>query len=154
MTEQEYKEQIYAKVKTVETKDDLVNLIDEITSYKHDYGTIVYGCMAAMKAAFRVVDNGPQGGITGFQAGCLGWECIHEFMAIDSPARLVDYNHMLYPQYQDNFEKTITSDTWDHLQKKAKEELASGKAEGAHPDVVGHWKTIAEGRIPFGYSIK
>lgn len=151
MTELEYKEMIYKKASEVENKDDLNKLLDEITSHGHDYGSIVYGCMAAMKAAFKVVNNGSQGGITGFQAGCLGWECVHEFMMIKAPCKILDYGNMLYPQYKDKFEKTITQETWNGLQKKAEEKLK--EIEHVSSKVVTHWQSVKNGKVPFGYSV-
>jgi hypothetical protein len=141
---------IYKKAETVKTEPDLLAFLKEIKEYNHDYGTIVYGCMAAMKAAFKVVNNSPNGGITGFQAGCLGWECIHEFMSVKAPAKILQYDNMLYPQYQDKFEKVISRETWEDLQKKAKEHL---NKDSGHPDVVKHWRTIVDGHVPFGYSV-
>lgn len=151
MTEREYKEHIYAKAKEVKTQKDLGKLIDEIGSYNHDYGTIVYGCMAAMKAAFNVVNNSPNGGITGFQAGCLGWECVREFMMVDGPLRLIDYSNMLYPQYADSFQSTITRECWAKVQEKAGERLKV--QPHANPTVVAHWQSIVDGKIPFGMTV-
>lgn len=151
MTEFEYRDQIYKKAADVKTKDDLDAVLTEIRTHAHDYSTIVYGCAAAMKAAFNYINRSDAGGITGFQAGCLGWEIIKEFMFIKGPARLVDYENMLYPQYQRKFSKTITPDTWEHLQKKAKELI--GEERNVHPDVLAHWKSIAAGDIPFGYAL-
>lgn len=105
MTEQEYKEFIYKKAEEINSEEALLDLIKEIKEFNHDYGTIIYGCMAAMIAAFKVINNGPRGGITGFQAGFLGWECVHKFMMINGPCRIIDYNNMLFPQYADEFEK-------------------------------------------------
>lgn len=152
MTELEYKELIYKKASAVRNQKDLSALIREITSYDHDYGTIVYGCMAAMEAAFNVVNRSPQGGITGFQASCLGWECIRKFMSIEPPCRLQDFNNLLYPQYADRFEKTISDEIWKDIQAKAQEKLDKEKRH-AHPDVVAHWKKIVAGEIPFGFQI-
>lgn len=151
MTEQEYKEMIYKKASQVKTKEELNALLDEITEYKHDYGTIIYGIMAAMKASFRVVNESPNGGITGFQAGCLGWECVHEFMMIGSPARILDYNNLLFPQYKSKFDKVISQETWDNLVSKAKTNLIENKT--AHPNVIAHWKSCADGILPFGFTI-
>jgi hypothetical protein len=154
MTEAEYKKMIYESADKVKTKDDLLALIAKIESYPHDYGTIVYGLMAAMKGAFRVVDRGPQGGITGFQAGCIGWECIREFIMLTGggPLRLVDYGNMLYPQYKDSFEKTLTPEAWEKLKEMAAERLLEETA--AHPEVKRHWQNIVGGNIPFGYVLR
>lgn len=44
-----------------------------ITGYEHDYGTICHAVHAAMMAAFSSVNKSPTGGISGFQASCVGW---------------------------------------------------------------------------------
>jgi len=155
MTESEYRTLINEKAKKVESMDQLKTLIEEIEAYEHDYGTIVVGCFAAMLGAFNVVNRGPSGGITGFQAGCLGWEAIKEFMSLtkDAPVRLVDFANMLYPQYADKFDRSISKETWKYLQEKAVENLAK-ENQSAHPNVVNHWKSISMGNVPFGYSVK
>jgi hypothetical protein len=152
MTEFEYKEMIYKKAGEVRSQKDLAKLLKEVLDYQHDYGTIVYGCMAAMKAAFSVVNRSPQGGITGFQASCLGWECIQEFMSVKPPCRILDYNNLLYPQYASKFEKVISQDAWNDLRKKAEEKLKD-KNELVHPSVVKHWQSIAAGQLPFGFRV-
>lgn len=153
VTELEYKEFIYKRAETVRNQKDLSALIREITSYNHHYGTIIYGCMGAMKAAFNVVNRSPQGGISGWQAGYLGWECVMEFMSIKPPCRLQDFNNLLYPQYADSFEKTISMATWKDLQAKAAKNLENER-KYASPNVMAHWKNIVAGEIPFGFQIK
>lgn len=152
MKELEYKEQIYKKADDVKTEADLVKLLRDITQFHHDYGTIVYGSMAAMKAAFNVVNNGPQGGITGFQAGCLGWECVHEFMMIKPPCKIVDYSNMLYPQYAAKFNRTISKSVWGHLQKEAARLLTESDIASSH--CQNHWKSIVAGEVPFGFEVE
>ena len=89
MTEKEYREYIFKMVDRVETKEDLIKLITHIETFPHDYGSIVVGIAAAMKATFRVVDRGEGGGITGAQAGFIAHEMISEFMCIQPPYRIV-----------------------------------------------------------------
>ena len=154
MRELQYRDEIYKKAQEVKNIDDLTKFIYEIAKHKNDYSTVVYACSAAMFAAFNVVNRGPNGGVTGFQAGCIGWECIGKFMMIEenAPCRLINYNEMLYPQYSANFEKTITVKTWDYLQNNAAKKIISDK--NAHQDVISHWHKIASGVIPFGYKLK
>lgn len=59
---------------------------------------------------------------------------------------------MLYPQYYDKFQKTLSSKTWEWLQQKAKENLESRGI--VHPDVKKHWEEIVEGIVPFGYIVE
>lgn len=141
------------KVGDVKTEADLLSIIKEISDFNHDYGTIVIGCFAAMKAAFKVVNNSPQGGITGFQAGCLGWECIKEFFGINGPARLLEMENLLYPQYDYKFDKTVSTEVWTSIQEKARKNI-SDNSKGASEKVVARWKSIADGQLPNGFVIK
>ena len=154
MTEQEYRDFIYKKAEEVKSEDELLNLIKEIKEYPHDYGTIVYGCMAAALASVKVINKGPRGGITGFQASCIGWECVKKFMSVtpESPLKLIQYHNMLYPQYESSFDKTIDLRTWTYISEKAKEMLTKDK--GFHPNVQVHLESIARGKVPFGYTLK
>jgi len=152
MTEKEYKEMIIAQSDNVKTKEDLLNLLDKIMEYKHDYGTIVMGCFGAMNGAFNVINNSSSGGITGFQASCLSYELFQKFSSIKPPYKILDFNSMLYPQYEDRFQKKISKETFEYLQNKAKEFLNDDHSL-THTDVIAHWKKIAEGEIPFGWSI-
>jgi hypothetical protein len=150
MTEHEYRDMVYKKAADVRTKDDLDALLKEITEYGHDYGSIVYGCMAAMKGTFNYVNRADCGGITGFQAGCIGWECVKEFLSIQGAAKLIDYDNLLYPQYAEKFDKTISEDIWKDIQEKAKKNLLG---DHASPSVKAHWESIVRGQIPFGYRV-
>lgn len=93
-------------------------------------------------------------GITGFQAGFVMWDFIRDWQYSHNVAglKLVDYDNMLYPQYHYKFEKTISPDIWKALQEEAKKNLDN--KEHAHPDVIAHWQSIADGNVPFGYSVK
>jgi len=152
LTEKEYKEQVYELADKVKTSEDLRGLLADISTYNHDYGTIVYGCAAAMRGAFNVINKGASGGITGFQAGCLGWQLVEDYMSIKAPARILDFKNMLYPQYEAEFQKTISKDAWELLQKKDKKQIE--ETERVHPDVLAHWNSIVEGNIPFGWTLK
>lgn len=152
-----YKKEMMERASKIKTADELAAFVKEISAFNHDYNTIVAGCMAAMKAAFCVVNASPNGGITGFQAGCLGWECVREFMYINGPARLLDFDHLLFPTYESYFDKTINTETWQWLREKAKKNLEEKTPEGhpqPHPDVVSHWKSVVAGNLPFGFTIK
>jgi hypothetical protein len=67
--------------------------------------------------------------------------------------RLVDFDDMLFPQYDYKFEKTIKKYTWELLQKQAKENL-NGDMRYVSPSVIEHWQSIANGIVPFGYSVE
>jgi hypothetical protein len=144
------------EARQVKTPEQLAAFVKKLTTeYRHDYGTICHAVHAAMKAALRVVDAAPQGGITGFQASCIGWMLIDDmFMcAADAPKALVQYENMLYPQYADSF-GSISSDTWKWLQDAAKKKLAEIETNSAHPNIVAHWKSVAGGNVPFGFRVR
>jgi hypothetical protein len=137
------------------TLDKLPAFLKKLTEgYGHDYGTICHAIASAAIAAAWAVERSPEGGITGFQAGAIMWQFITHWMSEyeDKPVRLVNYENMLYPQYEDKFSKTISPDTWEWLQAEAKKRLAD--VSGAHGAVSNHWKSIANGNVPFGYEVK
>lgn len=123
--------------------------------YEHDYGTVCHAIAAigigALWAANR--DEGARGGITGFQAGCIGWEVVTRWMPDcdpNEPVRLVLWKNMLYPQYEDKFQKRISEETWKWLQKRAGELLSE---RGGSEAVRAHWERIVAGNVPFGYRV-
>ena len=106
-----------------------------------------------MIATAKYIDRSDVGGITGFQASFIGWEMIKEFFHESKIGmRLVDYEDMLYPQYEEKFKKIISKDIWESLQKQA--EINLKESPDAHPKVIKHWKSIVEGKVPFGYKVK
>ncbi len=141
-----------AKEVKVETLPEFVRHLTE--DYGHDYGTICHAVAAAAIAAAHAVDDSPSGGITGFQAGAIMWEFISNWMLQykDKPLRLLNYEDMLYPQYEDKF-KEISKETWEWLQKEAQKNLDS--KNGAHPNVKEHWENLVKADYPpFGYRLE
>lgn len=140
----------YAEAKAM-TIENLPAFIEKMRSgYSHDYGTICHAITAAAIAAAWAVERGPQGGITGFQAGAIMWEFMEHWNGIKAPARLIEYKDLLYPQSAAKFTR-ISSETWEFVQKKAKENLAS--KEIAAPSVIAHWESIVAGKVPFGLTV-
>ncbi len=159
-------EKWYADSRNV-TLDTLPKFIENIVNnYSHSYGTICHAITAGALATAWAIDKSPNGGISGFQGSVIQWEFIRHWSMKEGPLKLVEYENMLYPQYSDNFEKTITKDTWKYLKTESKKRLKeyddamiSNDPELAHHkfthiDVVNHWKSIIAGTIPFGYTIK
>ncbi|MBI2449674.1 hypothetical protein HYV49_05250 [Candidatus Pacearchaeota archaeon] len=147
---------IQAKEQDMETLPEFMRHLSE--DYDHDYGTICHAITASALAAATAFDRGPQGGITGFQAGCIMWEFILHWNALgvpnDSPLKLVQYYNMLYPQYENQFQKTISESTWKYLQEQAKKYIAESTEEKTDTEVWKHWKSIVDGMIPFGYTVR
>ena len=147
--EKEWFEQA-GKVKTIEEFKTFVNHI--LNDYEHDYGTACHAVAAcALAGAWLGCEKE---GLTGFQAGFVMWDFIKGWIKSGNTCgmKLVDYDDMLYPQYEYKFEKTISQDTWNHLQEEAKRQLK--ESGGAHPEVKAHWQNIAMGIVPFGYQVK
>ncbi len=141
-----------ASKQTLKTLPDYVNHL--MNDYKHDYGTVCHAVAACALAAAWAANNEPNGGITGFQSGFVMWDFIKQwsFPHNKTGLRIVDFDNMLYPQYEYKFNKTISKDLWEKLQDEAKNLLAEN-GDCVHPMVLEHWKSIVAGVIPFGYSI-
>lgn len=144
-----------AREQTIETLPNFINHI--MNDYQHDYGTICHALSACALAAALAANKHEQGGITGFQAGFVMWDFVKEWMYDKNRTalRIVNYDHMLYPQYEEKFDKVISKRTFESIQKAAQEDLDRIKnGEEAHPDVIKHWESIVAGNVPFGYEIK
>lgn len=129
-----------------------------LNDYYHDYGTICKAIGACAIAAAWAANKNPRGGITGFQAGAVMWEFIKHWnhTCNKTGMRLIDYDDMLYPQYEDRFAKTITKGLMERLTEEAKKLIAeheSNSQSTVHPEVLAHWKKIAQGIPPFGYEV-
>lgn len=155
MTEQEYKNYIYEKAKNVKTKKDLDELLSEVIESKDlCYGKIVYAICGCMKATMNYINNSEIGGITGFQAGFIGWEMIKEYTVVSSNTalKLINYDDMLFPQKKERFDKVIEKDIWESIQSEANKKIAENP--DAHKKVIKHWKKIVNGKVPFGFKVK
>ena len=150
------KAELEEKRKDIKTFDDLVAFIKDIeTNYNCGYGDAPRAMAQAALAVSWYLSS--EFGITGFQAGCVMWDFILGWMKTGNQCglKLVDYDEMLYPQYDYKFDKTISSDTWELLQKRAKELLEEDDNSklSAHPHVRYHWESIVNGEVPFGYAV-
>ena len=171
ITEQQHIEKQWykdAKEQTLETLPSFINHV--MNGYEHDYGTICHAIAACALAATYAANEQPQGGITGFQAGYVMTQYMKNWMYSDlkTTLRIVDFDKMLYPQYQDYFDKLISKETFDSIQEEARRRIAEVEEERKalknlgkdansvliNPDVLKHWKSIAEGNVPFGYKLR
>jgi len=149
--EKEWFEQ--AQKQTIEILPDFMNHL--MNDYCHDYGTVCHAVAACALAAVYAANKSESGGITGFQAGFVMWDFIRQmnYRSNECGMKLLNYDDMLYPQYAYKFEKTIAPDTWKALQEAAEKKIEQD-SEYAHPEVMKHWKSVADGVIPFGYQVK
>ena len=126
-----------------------------MNDYVHSYGTVCHAVAACGIAAAYAANkmDGARGGLTGFQASFVMWDFIRQWQYSYNKCglRIVDYDNMLYPQYEDKFQKTITKDVWESLQREAKKSLEN--SDYAAERVVRHWQSIVNGKVPFGYRV-
>ncbi len=108
-----------SKAATLETLPDFLKELSE--RYNHDYGTICHAVAIGATAAAWAMNKSDQGGITGFQAGAIMWEFIRNwnYSSNKTGLKIVDYDNFLYPQYQDQFEKTLSASTWESIKEEA-----------------------------------
>ena len=141
-----------AKKQTLETLPTFLNHL--MNDYSHDYGTICHALSAGSVAAASAMNEHKNGGITGFQAGAVMWGFIQNWNYTSNKCglRIIDYDNLLFPQYEEKFGKVISKGTWENLQKQAKLNLEE-KDEFACEEVKNHWRKISEGILPFGFSI-
>lgn len=139
--------------KNIKSLDDLMNYIKNIRdNYDIGYGTAPRAiAQAALATSYYLAD---MFGITGFQAGFVMWDFIKDwsFRGNKCGLKIVNYDDMLYPQYNYKFQKTIKKDTFEALQKAAENNLK--KYKSASSTVIEHWKSIVDGNVPFGYIIE
>lgn len=149
----EVKEQLEKERKDIKSFDDLVAFLQRVKdNCNTGYGTAPRAiAQAALATAWFLSSDF---GITGFQAGCVMWDFLRDWMYSGNKCgmKIVDYDEMLYPQYEYKYQKTMRRDIFDALQKTAKKNLE--EREYVHPDVVKHWKSIVDGNVPFGYVVR
>lgn len=177
------KEELQAKRREIgEDFDKLVEFLKDVRdNYNTDYGTAPRAIAQASVATAWYLAS--VFGITGFQAGFVMWDFIRDWQYRNNECglKIIDYDNMLYPQYEYKFtEKTISKWQWEALQKQAKKELDRiqetvesynrNQAEGmedfinkegrdwvetdfCNVRVLNHWKSIVEGKVPFGYRV-
>lgn len=156
ITEEDHLEIEWFKEAKLQTLNTLPSFMEHvINDYVHDYGTVCHAVSACALAAAWAANRseGARGGITGFQAGFTLFDFIFQWQYPSNKTglRIINYDDMLYPQYQYKFEKTIGKSTWESLQKEAKTRL---EERGRLADrVKAHLESIVNGSVPFGYIV-
>lgn len=135
------KEMREAKVPWPRTEAQLLEYIRSLVEREHDYGTCVYAMSMAAEAAFNYVAH--RLGVTGFQSSCADMDFLSRTRGIKGPWMILKAEDALYPQYdlRGKLNKMLTeAKPW--LKEQATAKLAETK--NAHPDVISHWKRLAE----------
>lgn len=149
----EMRDLLQQKRKEIKDLDDLIKFLKYVKeNCNYDYGVAPRSIAQAALATAWYLSK--EFGITGFQAVFVMFDFIRDWNFSNNKCglKIIDYDDMLYPQYYDKFEKTISRETFEELQKEAEENLKN--TEYAHPNVVAHWQSIVEDKVPFGYKIK
>ncbi len=135
---------------------NLVPFIEEMLSYRHDYGSIVVATGLAAAATAWSIQNSARGGLTGFQGNCIVWEFIQGWdssLTGKCGARIQRFDNLLFPQYSQSF-TTIPKDVWQNLQKEAKEQLETTVGDNFIAQKVrDHWQSIVDGNVPFNLKV-
>lgn len=148
----EARDELIEKRKNINTLDDLKNYIEDVEkNYNYDYGVAPRAIAQATLATAWYLAK--EMGITGFQSSFVMWDFIRYWAYEDNECglKLVNYDNMLYPQYEYKFNKTISKNIWENLQNQAKKNLK--QKQSAHPNVIAHWQSIVDGNVPFGYKV-
>lgn len=150
ITEKDHLEKEWFKEATEQTLETLPKFINHLMNdYEHDYGTSVKAVTAAMLGTFRAFDK--QEGFTGFQVRFIPWMMINKFWGESEIGRkVIDFDDMLFPQYEDRFRNTISKELFKRLQERASKFIEEGDL---HPDVKKHMESIVAGEVPFGYKL-
>lgn len=144
----------FERAEKIETTDELVAFAKELfENYQHDYGTAVYAVTALAVAGAWLWAH--KEGITGFKAGLVMWQFVKQWNHKENKCgmRLLDFDDLLYPQYAKHFDKYISTEAWERVQKLAKENLERSDKKFVHPEVWKHWESIAAGDLPFGFIV-
>jgi len=154
-TEFEYRDRLTKESSEVSTPEDLQKFVQGLLDSPSDYSSCVYKVAAAGNAAAQLMAS--KLGITGFQASMVFWELnrMGGWIPTPGPARLVDYENLMYPQYRSKF-NSITPSTWKWIQEQVKDKLKEFR-EGeitAVDSVIIHWKQIEAGNVPFGLVVQ
>ena len=116
--------------------------------YLHDYGT---SARATAAAAFATANAFARyEGLTGFQWSCVAMDVLGQMCFPDNKLgfTVIDYDDLLYPQYEYRFtERKISAEGAEKLKQEAKARIGEGD-EWVHPDVMAWWQKLADGQFP------
>lgn len=138
-TEAEMRE---AEVPWPYTEVQLADYIHSLVERSHDYGTCCYAMSMAAVAAFQYV--GYKLGTTVFQASCADLDIIRRTRSLKGPFMILDAENALYAQSDLRVKVDEALEQWrPWLMEQEKQRL--NEIDRAHPDVIAHWKKLAEG---------
>lgn len=118
--------------------------------YLHDDETMCHAMVAAGLAAMKAVAGSRR--LTGEQAAFIMWTFIYKWMYPNNQAgmALLNYDNLLFPEFEKQFDKTIPKNCFEKLQEQAKDLLGE---EGINEEMREHLQSIVDGIPPFGLKI-
>jgi hypothetical protein len=141
MTEAEMRD---AEVPSLKTPEELLAYIAGLVERPHDYGTCVHAMSMAAVAAYNFVAH--KLGVTGFQASCADMDILRRTRGL-TMGRVLDYGHLLYPQYCDDEHfpsaKSLLRDPKIAAELKVRAEKKLAESPEAAGPVVEHWRKLA-----------
>lgn len=132
--------------------DELRDFCEPLFATENDeYGKAVYCISLAATAMFNFAAS--KVGATGFQASCADMDFLRRTRGMKRGFQIVDYDHMLYPQYVDSTgpEYAAIRALFPIVAPKladAAAELLRDKSSTAHLNVIAHWKRVAAMKQP------
>lgn len=153
MNEFELRDKLKEDRENIKSFDELISFLQNVKeNCNYGYGEAPRAIAQAALATAWYLSS--EFGITGFQASFVMWDFILDWQYRNNKCglKMIDYDDMLYPQYEHKFKKTLSTDTFEALQKEASKLFEDSK--GAHPEVIKHWKSIVDGKVPFGYMLE
>lgn len=158
MTE-EFKEEFYKKAEIVSSIEDISNLFSalkensedlDVSSYTECVGHLI---TSAIKYLFSKEASQHSKDLEAPEySQYLFWYMTRSLFDREGPMQILEFDDMLYPFFEHNFDRVITENTKMYLMQKAKDLLNSGVP--VTKEVKEHWEFIADGGIPFGYILK
>ena len=115
--------------------------------YQFDYGTSARATAAAAFATANAFAS--YIGLTGFLWSCAAMDILGKMCFPHNKLgyKVIDYDNLLYPQYQDRFtENKISEAGAERLKQEAQNLIDEGGL--VHHDVLAWWKRLAGGNIP------
>jgi len=118
-----------------------------------DYEDLAHMIGAAALAGAQAVDGSKHGGVSAAQGSRAMWCFVHAWLRSSNFLRMIDFGSMLFPQNHYLFDPTMPPEVWHWLQDQAAAHLADDFGIPPAERVAAHWRSIVDGRVPFGYTV-
>ncbi len=127
--------------------------------FNHDLGSMCHAAAAVAYASIKAVDTSEQsvknGGFTDFQRNMIMWLIVQQITGVtEEPMRIMRFGELLKPGGWHNF-NVLSRSTMTWLFENATALLADPEeVKLMSKDQIKHLKSIAEGKIPKGFTLE